>query len=196
MALLKKQYDNGDPLTIDTPYACLYCIVMALWSTALMEAWKRKQHEIAHLWDMTSNERDDSVRPEFKADIVIDSHSKQVRRINTARTRLRRFLGEIPIATVSVSIVIACFVGNLVFTATHTSTEDSVGSSVISAVIIIVLDQIYRHLAVMMAKWENHKYQEDFEDSLISKNFVFQFVNSNITLFSIAFYYQSFNKLG
>ena len=92
--------------------------------------------------------------------------------------------------------MIACFVGNLVFTATYTSTEDSVGSSVISAVIIIVLDQIYRHLAVMMAKWENHKYQEDFEDSLISKNFVFQFVNSNITLFSIAFYYQSFNKLG
>ena len=38
-----------------------------------------------------------------------------------------------------------------------------------------------------MANWENHKYQQDWEDSLISKNFAFQFVNSNIALFSIAF---------
>ena len=47
-----------------------------------------------------------------------------------------------------------------------------------------------------MANWENHKYQDDYQDSLISKFFVFQFVNSNIALFYIAFYQQDFNKLG
>lgn len=47
----------------------------------------------------------------------------------------------------------------------------------------------------MMANWENHRYNEDYENSLVSKHFAFQFVNSNIALFSIAFYEQNFNKL-
>ena len=38
-----------------------------------------------------------------------------------------------------------------------------------------------------MVAWENHKYNEDWENSLISKNFAFQFVNANIALFAIAF---------
>jgi hypothetical protein len=46
-----------------------------------------------------------------------------------------------------------------------------------------------------MANWENHRYADDYESSLITKNFAFTFVNSNIVLFSIAFYEQDFNKL-
>jgi hypothetical protein len=68
-------------------------------------------------------------------------------------------------------------------------------SSVINAVIIIVLGIIYRKIAVLMANWENHKFQQDWEDSLVSKNFAFQFVNSNIALFSTAFNEQDFNNL-
>lgn len=68
-------------------------------------------------------------------------------------------------------------------------------ASVISAVVIIVLDAIYRKLATMMANWENHRYADEYESSLITKNFAFTFVNSNIMLFSIAFFEQDFNKL-
>lgn len=44
-----------------------------------------------------------------------------------------------------------------------------------------------------MANWENHKFLQDWEDSLASKNFAFAFVNSNIVLFYVAFYDQNFN---
>jgi hypothetical protein len=89
---------------------------------------------------------------------------------------------------VSISAVIACFVGNFLFQRKHKDDSSSTtGSSVISAVIIIVLDKIYRYLATMMANWENHKYGEDYENSLITKNYAFTFVNSNIALFSVAF---------
>jgi hypothetical protein len=30
---------------------------MALWSTILIEAWKRRQNEIAHLWNMKEKEK-------------------------------------------------------------------------------------------------------------------------------------------
>ncbi len=46
-----------------------------------------------------------------------------------------------------------------------------------------------------MANWENHKFLQDWENSLASKKIAFAFVNSNIALFAIAFYQQSFNQL-
>lgn len=61
--------------------------------------------------------------------------------------------------------------------------------------VIIVLDNIYRFLATLMVDWENHKYAEDYENSLITKNFAFTFVNSNIALFSVAFAQQDFGHL-
>jgi len=188
MILLKYQSDNDLPMTIDTPWACLYCLVMALWSAALMEAWKRRQNEFAHIWEMSTTERDESIRPEFKADYVISSRTKAVSMINTAKTRTRRFFSEIPITLLSVGAVIGCFIGNVIFQRDNTSTNDSIASSIISAVIIIVLGEIYEYVAVLMANWENHKYEDEYQDSLISKFFVFQFVNSNIALFFIAFY--------
>lgn len=160
-------------MNIDTPWTCLYCIVMAIWSAALMEAWKRRQNELAHIWEMTSIENDQTVRPEFKADVVISSKTKSIRSVNTANTRTRRLLTEVPITLLSVGTVIACFIGNSIYIQTHTSDYDSIGASVISAVIIIVLGEFYEYLAVTMANWENHRFQDHYQDSLISKFFVF-----------------------
>jgi hypothetical protein len=160
-----------------------------------MEAWKRRQNELAHIWEMTEIENDQSIRAEFKADVVISSKTKSIRSVNTAHTRTRRLLTEVPITLLSVGTVIACFIGNAVYVKAHTSDYDSIGASVISAVIIIVLGEFYEYLAVSMANWENHRFQDQYQDSLISKFFVFQFVNSNIALFFIAFYVQNFNQL-
>ncbi len=50
-------------------------------------------------------------------------------------------------------------------------------------------------MARKLTNWENHKYFEDWENSLITKHFAFQFVNAYITLFSNAFADQDFNEL-
>jgi hypothetical protein len=50
-------------------------------------------------------------------------------------------------------------------------------------------------VAKFLATWENHRYNEDWETSLATKNFSFQFVNAYIALFNIAFAEQNFNRL-
>lgn len=107
---------------------------------------------------MTSIENDQTTRPEFKADVVISSKTKSIRSVNTAHTRTRRLLTEVPITILSVAAVIGCFVGNAYYVKEHTSDYDSIGASVISAVVIIVLGLFYEYLAVTMANWENHRY--------------------------------------
>ena len=83
--------------------------------------------------------------------------------------------------------MIGCFIGNYIYQKEHTDAENTVGASIIKAIVIIVLKLIYEKLAIMMVNWENHKYSKAWENSLISKNFPFAFVNGNISLFSIAF---------
>jgi len=73
---------------------------------------------------MTSIENDQTIRAEFKADVVISSKTKSIRSVNTAHTRTRRLLTEVPITLLSVATVIGCFVGNSFYVRKHTSDYD------------------------------------------------------------------------
>lgn len=46
---------------------------------------------------------------------------------------------------------------------------------------------VYRKVAKRLTDWENHRTESEYENALILKNFIFQFVNSYISLFYIAF---------
>ena len=43
-------------------------------------------------------------------------------------------------------------------------------------------------VAVLLTNWENHRTESAYENSLIVKSFCFQFVNSYISFFYIAFF--------
>ena len=61
MAELKYQYYNNeeDGITVDNPFNCLYCIIMAVWSTIFIEVWKRREFEIGLLWNMNTFKGED-----------------------------------------------------------------------------------------------------------------------------------------
>ena len=46
---------------------------------------------------------------------------------------------------------------------------------------------LYNGIARTLNDWENHRTDTQYEDALIGKTFMFQFVNSYISLFYIAF---------
>ncbi len=123
---------------------------------------------------MTGYKGNDAERPEYQADLVIDMKQKSARKKNVVNTYFRRLTGELPTIIVAIAIVILCFWGYYRFSHDNEgSAAFSLGSSLINASVIIVLGVIYRALAVVLVNWENHKYSEDWENSLISKNFAF-----------------------
>lgn len=60
-------------------------------------------------------------------------------------------------------------------------------SSVVNLILIQGGGQAYERIAGKLNRWENHKTQTEYTDSLILKAFGFQFVNNYFTLFYIAF---------
>lgn len=59
--------------------------------------------------------------------------------------------------------------------------------SIINAIQIVIFNIIYSSLAYILTNYENHKTQTSYEQSLILKTFVFQFVNSFNAIIYIAF---------
>lgn len=93
MSLLINQYQNDLPYSIDTPFNFIYCILMAVWSTVLMEVWKRRQNEISHMWNMNINKNEKDERASFVADFVPNSANRIIRKVNTVNSYLRMIFG-------------------------------------------------------------------------------------------------------
>lgn len=60
--------------------------------------------------------------PDYKADFEIDSKNRQVKKLNTANSHVRRVYGEIPTVSVSICIVIACFIANYFYNKNYKET--------------------------------------------------------------------------
>ena len=60
-------------------------------------------------------------------------------------------------------------------------------ASVLNAIQISILNYVYSLIADALTDRENHRTDTDFEDSMITKLFVFQFVNSYCSFFFLAF---------
>lgn len=63
----------------------------------------------------------------------------------------------------------------------------SIITALLNAVQIQILNAIYNFIAIRLTDYENHRTNTEYEDSLIAKTFIFQFVNSFASLFYIAF---------
>lgn len=60
-------------------------------------------------------------------------------------------------------------------------------ASIANAVQITILNFVYGELATALTNRENHRTDTEYEDSLIAKIFVFQFVNSYTSFYYLAF---------
>jgi hypothetical protein len=81
----------------------------------LIELWKRRECEIAHMWNMTNYHGKDAEMHDYRADIVIDHRNRKVKKENIADSYKRRLGGELPTITFSIAIVVACYIGYLRF---------------------------------------------------------------------------------
>ena len=67
--------------------------------------------------------------------------------------------------------------------------------AVINASLIVLFGIIYKYVTVWLVRAENHRYEQDFENSIAAKTFMFNFVNTYISNFVAIIYYQNFFTL-
>jgi len=65
----------------------------------------------------------------------------------------------------------------------------------VHSIFILILNTIYSTIAEKLTEWENHRTQHAFENSLIAKRFLFEFLDTYMPLFYIAFYQRDIMNL-
>nr|XP_021403090.1 anoctamin-6 isoform X3 [Lonchura striata domestica] len=183
--------ESSKKLCIFDSYGTLvFAVFMGIWVTFFLEFWKRRQAELEYEWDTVEYlEQEEQVRPEYEA-----------RCTHVVMNEITQIL--LIIASV-VGIIVYRLSVFLVFSAKlsqHISGTEairkyltpqmatSVTASLISFVVIMILNIVYEKVAILITDFELPRTQTDYENSLTTKMFLFQFVNYYSSCFYIAFF--------
>jgi len=173
----------------------IFAALIVVWSTLFTEFWKRKSSLYSLTWGVSNSDINALPRTQFigvKRLNPVDN-SPQIWDTSPAMARRRRLISYI-VVFLMVLIVIIALGGLFILKHLSLKIEDkstqmyaTYGVSILNAVQIAVLNTIYRMVATWLNIWENHRTDIQYENSLITKVFLFQFCNSFASFIYIAF---------
>lgn len=182
--------ENNDPSAPAIPY---FAGFMSIWATLILELWKRKEKRYALRWGMIGYEAQEQDRPAFVGEKRVSSVTgkptlyfplleRSLRSLKTSGVIMVSIIGVIGV--ISLIFVIDIAMRDIVINGTQVG---GIIGSILLAIQVQVLNYYYGDLALKLNDYENHRTDTQYEDSLIVKTFLFQFVNSFVSLFYVAF---------
>ncbi|KAG0052109.1 hypothetical protein BGZ83_002987 [Gryganskiella cystojenkinii] len=173
-----------------------FSLFMSIWAALFVEFWKRKSNILAYEWNTLDFERRERARPEFKP--TGTRVSPVTGKIELYYPRYRQILSVVTsifVVLISIGIVIVS-VGSLMFFGVWlrqekpgiTTYERTAITAVLNLVVIMCLGTVYSRLAKFMTDSENHRRMTQYQDALIIKRFLFDFVNFYSALVYIGYF--------
>jgi hypothetical protein len=152
-----------------------FSIVLTVWSRLAANLWEREQHFLMELWGLGSFDEEGIIRPQFNGTLEkspIDGKLTE-KQDNHKKSMLRHAVATC--ATVFFCIVVGCFLFSwMIMFKGHTN----VLSSIMLSLQIKIFQFSFRWCARALTEFENHKFQDNYHNSLIWKLFTFEFVNN------------------
>ncbi|XP_026316071.1 anoctamin-8-like [Hyposmocoma kahamanoa] len=178
----------------------LFSLFNVLWACVYLETWKRYSNVLAYKWG-TLDQRDELLvepRPLFQGEMGTSAVTGRPEPQYPAwKRRLWRH-------AVSFPIIVACLLLAAGATFALLRAQDWWETHIvymtwipraILAIIIAIEEEVYARIARWLNDKENYRLETKYENHLIVKIALFQFVNSFMSLFYIAFYLQDMDKL-
>ncbi|XP_063897375.1 anoctamin-8 isoform X2 [Helicoverpa armigera] len=178
----------------------LFSLFNVLWACVYLETWKRYSNVLAYKWG-TLDQRDELLvepRPLFQGEMSTSSVTGRPEPVYAAwRRRVWRHCVSFPLMCVCLSVA-------AVATFALLRAQDWWETNIIYftwiprallAIIIAVEEEVYARIARWLNDKENYRLETKYENHLIVKIALFQFLNSFMSLFYIAFYLQDMDKL-
>lgn len=169
-----------------------FAVFMVIWCTLYLELWKRNEKYFALRWGMVGCETTESLRPTFMGMKTLSAINGKPTYIADPSIKSTQFVKSY--GTILGCMCAVCLTLTIIFSIRHVFSQTSkvsyaatIVTSLMIAVQIQVFEMFYTDLAFRLNSLENHRTDTEFEDNLIIKTFLFQFVNAYGGLFYIAF---------
>ncbi|XP_077431328.1 anoctamin-10 isoform X2 [Vanacampus margaritifer] len=173
-----------------------------IWCTVIFELWKRCSASLAYHWGTLSRKKVfEEPRPGFHGILGFNPVTGREEPLYPNFTRqLRIYLVSLPF--VLLCLYISLYVMMIYFQMEGWALmlherEPTFWTKillfipgVIYAVVIEVMNLIYRYAAEFLTEWENHRLESSYQNHLVLKVLVFNFLNCFASLFYIAFIMQ------
>eukprot|EP01032_Pedospumella_encystans_P010538 gene10538-12308_t len=172
------------------PVLPFYSLVVCVWSILMLEYWKRQESFTAMQWGMSEFEQEEPVRPEFKGHPIKSFIDGRDTLYFPPEEQMDNMAGSGSVVGAYMLLVLGVVASIYVlrFSIEHqVGTNASTIASILNTIQITVFNYIYRGIVVKLTDYENPRTDTIYEDSLIMKLFVFQFVNSYASFFFLAF---------
>ncbi|XP_021241997.1 anoctamin-10 isoform X2 [Numida meleagris] len=170
-----------------------------LWSTVILEVWKRICAVMTYRWGTLLMKRQfEEPRPGFHGVLGINPVTGREEPVySSIKRQLRIYLVSVPF--VCLCLYFSLYVMMIYFDLEqwaldyHEENKSTFSSlmlyvpSIIYAVVIEIMNRIYRYAAEFLTSWENHRLESSYQNHLILKVLVFNFLNCFASLFYIAF---------
>ncbi|KAJ3264691.1 Anoctamin-7, partial [Borealophlyctis nickersoniae] len=173
-----------------TPWLSLF---ISLWANLLVNFWIRHTRYLSWKWGTTHYEAQESRRPGFRPTQLrrspvtgrLEAHFPE-------RDRRVRQLGSAGMMLMWVGVVVLCIVGQILlgaFLAPRVENEVVVNliTSVVGLICINILKIPFGAVVERLNEWENYRTETSYEDALIIKRYILDFVNAYAQLFYSAF---------
>eukprot|EP00697_Spironema_sp_BW2_P001322 gnl/Spiro4/11778_TR6221_c0_g1_i1.p1 gnl/Spiro4/11778_TR6221_c0_g1~~gnl/Spiro4/11778_TR6221_c0_g1_i1.p1 ORF type:complete len:778 (+),score=279.70 gnl/Spiro4/11778_TR6221_c0_g1_i1:85-2418(+) len=175
-----------------------FAIFIPLWSTVFIKGWRRHENVLKDEWGLWRFEEQETSRPQFQGQVRQNPISGLKEKHYAWWKRYIKYFisGGIIFCLMGFAFVFMMAVFILKDMIFQGNFWGNFVATVIYAVLIIWFNQMFGGVAAFLNDWENHRTDTDYEDMLIAKVFVFQFVNSYLSLFFIAFVKEHFDVAG
>ena len=189
---------------LELSYEGLSSIIFAffnvVWTTLYLKSWKRKSCELTYKWGTYDTQQDilSEPRPLFQGEEKINDITGLSDVYYPAwKTERFRYFVSIP---VTFACMLACFTAVILSLRFADWWDEEVDfcnfiPRVLLATSIPILNAVYENIAVWLNDMENHRTEESHKNNLIIKKILFQFINSYLSLFYVAFYLQDIERL-
>ena len=160
----------------------------------MLEFWKRKEVTTSLEWGTLGFEQNEHDRPDFRGEKIVSFvDGKDL--VFYPSTKRNFFvsvsmLAVFALCCVVVGAVVSIYLVRYQLTKSKDAqVKNNAGTvaSILNAVQIQVANAIYSFIANALSEQENHRTATQFEDSMITKIFLFQFINSYASFFYLAF---------
>ena len=144
------------------PVLPFYSLLITVWSIAMLEYWKRQEATTAMHWGMSSYERKELERPEFRGEVV-KSHINGEEIVyfpDSKLAALQTFSRSVVASFILVVIGVVAAIYVLRFSLQQRSDTNEYSStiaSILNAIQIQIFNLIYQRVSVFLTDNENHR---------------------------------------
>ncbi|GFO25413.1 anoctamin [Plakobranchus ocellatus] len=193
------------------PWASMYreatfAVFNLIWTTIFLEAWKRYCNTQCFKWGVLEGSGSlskslEEPRADYYGTMGTNAVTGNPEPVYPKWKRVAKFyLVTVPIISICLTVAFCAMLGY--FWAEHwikknapqdmgfLTTLQNLLPTIVYAIAIGILNNIYRTIAAKLNKYENHRLQSSYENHLIVKLILFEFINCFICLFYVAFYLQ------